>query len=149
MIDYSIYTLPNPLDSTAEPKAYARAQIRESLSFKQFVSLLASRNSGFSRGAIEGVVSDACLCIMEQLIEGKKVQLGDLGQFWVSLSSNGAKTKDEFTANNIKGVNINFTPSKDFKNFVNRATFNPVSSREAQAATLKAEKAGSNTVDLR
>ena len=41
-----------------------------------------------------------------------------------------------------------FTPGSDFDDLINRAQFNPVASRIAQAATLKAEKAGEATVDL-
>ena len=41
-----------------------------------------------------------------------------------------------------------FAPGKDFENLVGKAEFNQVSSRLAQAATLKAEKAGETIVDL-
>ncbi len=39
-------------------------------------------------------------------------------------------------------------PGTDFENLLTRAEFNQVASRAAQAATLKAEKAGETTVDL-
>lgn len=148
MIDYSVYMQPNPLDETAAPKAYAKAQMREIMTFKKFVSHIASHNGVFSRGTVRGVLSDACTCLVEQLLEGKKVQLGELGNFWISLSSNGTPTLEEFTARNIKAVNIIFTPGDDFVNLIGRAEFNLVSSRIAQAATLKTEKAGGSTVDL-
>ena len=45
-------------------------------------------------------------------------------------------------------MNILFTPGEDFQNLIGRAEFNLVASRTAQAATLKAEKAGESTVDL-
>ena len=54
----------------------------------------------------------------------------------------------KFTETNITAVNIVFTPGEDFQNLRSRAAFNPVASRIAQAATLKAEKAGQGTVDL-
>ena len=60
----------------------------------------------------------------------------------------GADSLQEFTAQNIKEVNIVFTPGEDFQNLAGRATFNLVSSRLAQQATLKAEKSGQTTVDL-
>jgi hypothetical protein len=74
--------------------------------------------------------------------------MGELGNFWISLSSDGADKLEDFSASNIKAVNIVFTPGSDFENLIGRAQFNPVSSRTAQAATLKAEKAGAATVDL-
>ena len=45
-------------------------------------------------------------------------------------------------------MNILFSPGADFENLIGRAEFNPVASRIAQKATLKAEKAGETLVDL-
>jgi len=140
--------LGNPLDETVAPKAYARAQMRELMTFSKFVNHIADHNGVFSRGTVQGVIADACSCVVEQLLEGKKVQLGALGTFWISLASAGADSMEEFSASNIKGVNIIFTPGDDFLNLRNKAEFNLVASRVAQAATLKTEKAGGTTVDL-
>ncbi len=89
-----------------------------------------------------------CECLVEMLLEGKKVQLAELGNFWISIGSEGAEDLKKFTESNITAVNIVFTPGEDFQNLRSRAAFNPVASRIAQAATLKAEKAGKGTVDL-
>ncbi len=148
MIDYSIYMQTNSMDESASPKAYAKAQMRENVAFDDFVNHIADHNGVFSRGTVKGVISDACSCIVEMLLDGKKIQLGELGNFWISLSSNGTPTLEEFSAKNIKSVNIIFTPGEDFENLVGRAKFNLVSSRVAQAATLKTEKSGGTTVDL-
>ena len=37
-------------------------------------------------------------CMREQLLEGKKIRLGDLGDFSILLSSKGAEDADKFTA---------------------------------------------------
>lgn len=148
MIDYSAFMLGNPIDAEAPQKAYAKAQISEIVSFGKFVKHIADHNGVFTRGTVKGVISDMCECLVEMLLEGKKVQLAELGNFWISLTSEGAESLKKFTENNITTVNIVFTPGEDFQNLRSRATFNPVSSRTAQAATLKAEKAGEGTVDL-
>ena len=75
-------------------------------------------------------------------------KLAELGNFWISIGSEGAEDLKKFTESNITAVNIVFTPGEDFQNLRSRAAFNPVASRIAQAATLKAEKAGKGTVDL-
>ncbi len=139
--------LPNPIDIDAAPKAYARAQVKEVMSFRSFVQHIAD-HGGHNRGKVKGVLSDTCECLVEMLLEGKKVQLDELGNFWLSLTCNGAENCQKFTAANITGVNIVFTPGEDFQNLIGRAEFNPVPSRAAQVATLKAEKAGEGTVDL-
>lgn len=139
--------LPNPLDETKPAKAYAKAQAREVMSFRSFVEHIAE-HGGHNRGQVKGVLSDTCKCLVEQLLEGKKVILDELGSFWLSLNSEGAENCQTFTEDNITGVNILFIPGQDFENLLSRATFNQVASRAAQIATLKAEKAGETIVDL-
>ena len=165
MIDYSVYMTPNPMDDAAAPMAYGRAQMRESMTFDKFVKHIAEHNGVFSRGTVQGVildmceclvemlldgkkVQDMCECLVEMLLDGKKVQLGALGDFFISLSTTPAESLDAFTAANIKGINVVFTPGADFEGMRDKAVFNPVASRLAQAATLKAEKSGSTIVDL-
>ena len=148
MINYSVCLLGNPQDEMAPEKAYAKPQMAELMSFNKFVKHIADHNGVYTRGTVKGVISDMCECLVEMLLEGKKVQLGDLGNFWISLSSEGAENLKAFTAANITSVNIIFTPGDDFQNLLSRAEFNPVSSRSAQKATLKAEKDGLSTVDL-
>ena len=139
--------LPNQMNKEEAPKAYAKAQVKEVMTFRQFVAHIAE-HGGHKRGQVKGVLSDTCSCLVEQLLEGKKILLDDLGNFWISLSSMGAENCEAFTSKNITGVKIIFTPGEDFENLLGRAEFNLVASRFAQAATLKAEKAGETTVDL-
>ncbi len=139
--------LANPVDKMADPKAYARAQVKEVMSFRNFIQHIAD-HGGYTRGKVKGVLSDMCVCLVEMLLEGKKVQLDELGDFWISLKSDGAESCEKFTADNIKAVNIVFTPGVDFENLIGKAEFAPVASRAAQTATLKAEKSGATTVDL-
>ena len=84
----------------------------------------------------------------EQLLEGKKIRLGDLGDFSVSLTSKGAENAKTFTTQNITGVNVVWDCGQEFKNLLADAEFNLVASRSAQAAVLKAVKAGETVVDL-
>ena len=147
MINYSVFLLPNQMNKDEAPKAYARAQAKEVMAFRQFVDHIAD-HGGHKRGQVKGVLSDMCSCLVEQLLEGKKILLDEFGDFWITLTSNGAESLDTFTSKNITGVNIVFTPGEDFQNLINRAEFNLVASRVAQSATLKAEKKGEGTVDL-
>ena len=139
--------LPNQMNKKEAPKAYAKAQVKEVMTFRQFVAHIAE-HGGHKRGQVKGVLSDTCSCLVEQLLEGKKILLDDLGNFWISLTSMGAENCEAFTSKNITGVKIIFTPGEDFENLLGRASFNLVASRTTQAASLKAEKAGETTVDL-
>ena len=139
--------LPNQMNKKEAPKAYAKAQVKEVMTFRQFVAHIAE-HGGHKRGQVKGVLSDTCSCLVEQLLEGKKILLDDLGNFWISLTSMGAENCEAFTSKNITGVKIIFTPGEDFENLLGRAEFNLVASRFAPAATLKAEAAGEIPVDL-
>ena len=82
------------------------------------------------------------------LLEGKKIRLGDLGDFSLLLGSKGAETADKFTAQNITNVKVQWEPGQQFKNLLDDAEFNLVASRSAQAAVIKAIKEGKTNVDL-
>ena len=148
MIDYSVFMMGNPMDVDAAQKAYAKAQVSEIMPFSQFVKHIADHNGVYSRGTVKGVLSDMCECLVEQLLNGNKIQLGELGTFGISISSEPAENLNDFSAKNIKEVNIVFAPGADFENLINRAKFNPVASRVVQNAALKAEKNGEANVDI-
>ena len=149
MIDYSVYMMTPTYSKDETPKAYAKNQVSEIWSLEKFAKHISDHNGVYSRGTVKGVISDdMCECLVEQLLNGNKIQLGELGTFGISISSEGAESIEKFTAKNIKAVNILFSPGADFENLIGRAEFNPVASRIAQKATLKAEKAGEATVDL-
>ena len=148
MIDFSVYMMRNPLKPELPEKAYAKNQVSEIWPLEKFAKHIADHNGVFSRGTVKGVLSDTCECLVEQLLNGKKVELGELGTFGISISSEGAPSVKEFSAKNIKAVNILFAPGPDFENLINRAEFNLVTSRAVQAAALSAVKEGMDTVDL-
>ena len=148
MIHYSVYMMQNPIHPEKGSLAYATPQVREKLSTSKFISHVASHNTVFSKGTIKGVLADIASCLREQLLNGNKVQLEGLGTFGITLNSQGAESLKAFTADNIKNINIVFTPDAELENLIDDAAFDLVASRAAQAATLKAEKAGEGTVDL-
>ena len=84
----------------------------------------------------------------ELLLEGKKIRMGDLGDFSVSLSSRGAADAQSFSAQNITDLKVIWEPGVAFKSLLPDAEFNLVASRAAQAKVIKAIKAGENSVDL-
>ncbi len=140
--------LNNPFKKDAQPLAYGKNQVREVWSLEKFSKHIADHNGVYSRGTVKGVISDMCECLVEQLLNGNKIKLGELGDFGISLKTEGAESKEKFTSTNITAVNIVFTPGDDFENLVDRAEFNQVASRKAQAAVLKAVKADADSVDL-
>lgn len=148
MIEYSIYMMGNPIKPEEPQKAYAKNQVREIWDLNKFCKHIASHNAGYSRGMVKAILSDMCDCIVEQLLNGNKIKLGEFGVFSISINCEGAESLEKFTEENIKSVNIKFNPGVDFENLVDKAEFKLVASRAGQAALLKAEKANETTVDL-
>ena len=144
MINYSIAimgTKPGTKKADiTETKAYAAAQMHECLSFDDFCQHIADHNSPFSKGTVKGVLTDAVACIREQLLGGNKVRLGELGNFHVELKSEGAVTTEDFSAQNIKEVNVRWTPGENFRNLRQDAEFQLVPSRAAQTDDIKVVK---------
>ena len=143
---------PDPADealvATEKQNAYAIAQYADVMTIEKFAKHIATHGCVYSRADISAILYMAVDCMREQLLEGKKIRLGDLGDFSVSLQSKGAETAKAFTAQNITGVNVVWDCGQEFKNLLADAEFNLVASRSAQAAVLKAVKAGETVVDL-
>ena len=143
---------PSPEDvalvATEKQNAFAIAQYADVMTIEKFAKHIATHGCVYSRADISAILYMAVDCMRELLLEGKKIRLGDLGDFSVSLQSKGAESADKFSAQNITGVNVNWECGSEFKNLLTDAEFNLVASRSAQAAVLKAIKAGETVVDL-
>jgi predicted histone-like DNA-binding protein len=61
--------------------------------------------------------------LINNLLSSNSVQLGDWGSFHLSCNSTGSDSKEEVTANNIKSLNIRFTPGKSLKDALKSANF--------------------------
>ena len=136
------------LVATEKQNAFAIAQYADVMTIEKFAKHIATHGCVYSRADISAILYLAVDCMREQLLEGKKIRLGDLGDFSVSLTSKGSETADKFSAQNITAVNVNWESGPEFKNLLADAEFNLVASRSAQAAVIKAIKAGETVVDL-
>ncbi|MBE6283977.1 MAG: DNA-binding protein [Mediterranea massiliensis] len=128
--------------------AFAVAQYSDVMTIEKFARHIATHGCVYSRADISAILYLAVDCMREMLLDGRKIRLGDLGDFSVSLSSKGAESADKFSSANISAVNVVWDCGQEFKNLLPDAEFNLVASRAAQAAVLKAIKSGSSVVDL-
>ena len=133
---------------TEKQNAFAISQYTDVMTIEKFAKHITSHGSVYSRADISAILYMAVDCMREMLLEGKKIRLGDLGDFSLLLASKGAETPDKFTAQNITNVKVRWEPGQQFKNLLEDAEFNLVASRSAQAAVIKAIKEGKTNVDL-
>ena len=136
------------LVKTEKQNAFAISQYTDVMTIEKFAKHITSHGSVYSRADISAILYMAVDCMREMLLEGKKIRLGDLGDFSILLGSKGAETADKFTAQNITNVKVQWEPGQQFKNLLDDAEFNLVASRSAQAAVIKAIKEGKTNVDL-
>ena len=136
------------LVKTEKQNAFAISQYTDVMTIEKFAKHITSHGSVYSRADISAILYMAVDCMREMLLEGKKIRLGDLGDFSILLASKGAETADKFTAQNITNVKVQWELGQQFKNLLDDAEFNLVASRSAQAAVLKAIREGKTSVDL-
>ena len=127
---------------------FATAQYTEVMGIEKFARHIADHGTTYSRADIMAILYMAVDCMREQLLEGKKIRLGELGDFSVALSSKGAETAEKFSSQNIQRVTVCWEPGSEFRNLLADAEFNLVATRSAQAAVLKAIKEGKTNVDI-
>ena len=136
------------LVATEVKRAFAVAQYSNVMTLAQLAKHISSHGCVYSHADIQAILNIAVDCVREQILEGRKIELGDLGNFSVSLSSNGAESAEKFNAQCITGVKVVWEPGEQFCNLLQDAKFNLVPTRSAQNAVLKAIKAGKTVVNL-
>ena len=143
---------PDPKDvalvGTVVTNFFATAQYTEVMTIEKFARHIADHGTTYTRADIMAILYMAVDCMREQLLEGKKIRLGELGDFSLSLSSKGAETAEKFSSQNIQRVTVCWEPGSEFRNLLADAEFNLVATRSAQAAVLKAIKEGKTNVDI-
>lgn len=144
MINYSIAiqsTKPGTKKAQiTETKAYGVAQASEVIDINAFAKHIASHGCVYDKGDIVGLLTIAVGCLRELMLEGKRVKLGDLGDFQPRLRTSGAVTTEDFTVQNIKDVVVGWTPGKNFKNLRPEASFQLVPGRKAQTDAIEVVK---------
>ena len=146
-LNYSIAMLGKPREKNDPHKAYAKAQINGEMSLKELSKEVAGKSTVHSAD-VYAVLIATTESMLAALKAGKQVDFGELGKFRLQINSKGAITAEDFSADNITGVTIQYVPGDDLKTIFQGLQFNLVPSRYAQAAMLRAQKKGETTVDL-
>jgi predicted histone-like DNA-binding protein len=146
MIDYSLGPrLSKPNDKESEKKVYPYPQARKVLTLQELSRHIASHGSPYTRDVIVGVATALVDCIQEQLLEGNKVQVGELGNFYLTFTSEGVEDANSFNPqDHIQAVNVRWECGMGFTDLKGQAEFHYVASRKQQAQARKLEKEAVN-----
>ena len=99
--------------TTAYGKWYSRVVNTKTMSYPELCKHMSEHNSIYGEDVCLGVANKLQNCILEQLLEGKKVQFGELGTFYLSVKSTGANKEEDFNLGiNINGLFLCFSPSR-------------------------------------
>ena len=98
----------NNSQSKGYGKYYAYPVIEETIDLNGLAEHMSNHNTPFSKGAINGMLTDMVACIKELLLEGKNVKIADLAIFSLGIkNASGEADPSKFTvAQNIKGVKL-------------------------------------------
>ena len=114
-IIYEVYKNKNE-HSSAYGKYYARVKYLESLNTRRLSNHIAEHGSIYTPDVVYGVMEKFRSCLIEMLLESKRVKIEGLGTFYATIecSKGGAVSKDKFNVQkNIEGLHIRFLPEQE------------------------------------
>lgn len=113
--NYIIMSRKNLLKPEEAPKYYAVARSGRKVTVKEVCKRISERSS-YSKGELEGSIGEFLLEIVNVLSEGNIVQMGDLGNFRMSLKTGTpTQTEKEFKASCIDKGKVLFHPGNDLR----------------------------------
>jgi predicted histone-like DNA-binding protein len=101
--------------STAFGKWFAKVKSLETLNTRRLAQHIAEHGSIYTPDVVYGVLEKFRSCLLEMLLNSKKVKIEGLGTFYTTLENvkHGAKKKEEYSVReHIKGLHIRFLPEQ-------------------------------------
>ena len=114
-IIYEVYQNQNEHNS-AYGKWYGRVKYLESLNTRKLSNHIAEHGSIYTPDIVYGVMEKFRSCLLEMLLNSKKVKIEGLGTFYTTLEcvKGGAVSKDKFNIlKDVKGLHIRFLPEQE------------------------------------
>ncbi len=138
-------------------KWYARLKSIETLSTEKLAKHISEHGSVFTADVVEGVMKKVKTCLVEMLLESKKVKIAGLGTFYLTAecTKGGADKEEDFNVNqHLAALHIRFLPDQaaednlSSREFIKKAAFVNVKSlissgKEESEGTQEGENGGS------
>lgn len=110
-ITYSVAELVDPREPELAGKYYAKAQASGVITIDDLADDI-SYSTTLTDGDVLNVIRALIKQIQKHIQNGCIVKLENLGSFQAQLRSKGAVSREEFTADLIKAVHLQFRPGK-------------------------------------
>ena len=114
-IIYEVYQNQNE-HSSAYAKWYGRVKYLESMNTRKLATHISEHGSIYTPDVVYGVLEKFRSCLIEMLLNSKKVKIEGLGTFYATIecTKGGAVSKDKFNVQkNIEGLHIRFLPEQE------------------------------------
>ena len=111
---------------------YAKVRALETLNTRKLANHISEHGSIYTPDVVYGVLEKFRSCLVEMLLESKKVKIEGLGTFYTTLENqkNGASKKEEYNPNkHMKALHIRFLPEQtteeniSSREFIKKAEF--------------------------
>ena len=119
-------------ESAMYGKWYARLKSIETLSLTRLAKHIAEHGSVFTEDVVEGVLKKFKTCLIEMLLDSKKVKIAGLGTFYLTAecTKGGADKEEDFNVNqHLTALHIRFLPDQaaedniSSREFIKKAEF--------------------------
>ena len=119
-------------ESVMYGKWYARLKSIETVSIEKLGKHISEHGSVYTADVVEGVMKKFKNCLIEMLLESKKVKIAGLGTFYLTCecTKGGADKESEFNVNqHLKALHIRFLPDQteednlSSREFIKKAEF--------------------------
>ncbi|MFO7682738.1 MAG: HU family DNA-binding protein [Chloroflexota bacterium] len=121
-VKYNVVPKKNPQKPEDPPRYYPVVKSSGRTS-QRGLAQKGSQISTLSSVDLAAALETLLTLIPQELMEGNIVELGDFGSFRLSVKADGSDKEVDVRANNIKNVNVRFTPGKEFKLALSRIIF--------------------------
>ena len=119
-------------ESVMYGKWYARLKSIETLTMTKLAKHISEHGSVFTEDVVEGVMKKFRACLLEMLLESKKVKVAGLGTFYLTCEcqKGGADKEEDFNVNqHLNALHIRFLPDQaqednlSSREFIKKAEF--------------------------
>ena len=131
-------------ESVMYGKWYARLKSIETLTMTKLAKHISEHGSVFTEDVVEGVMKKFRACLLEMLLESKKVKVAGLGTFYLTCEcqKGGADKEEDFNVNqHLKALHIRFLPDQAQEDNLSSREF----IKKAEFVNIKSLLSGGNT----
>ena len=140
--------------SAAYGKWYAQIKNLETLNTRKLANHISEHGSIYTPDVVYGVLEKFRSCLLEMLLNSKKVKIEGLGTFYCTLENqkNGALKKEDFNVNkHLKALHIRFLPEQtteeniSSREFIKQAEFINIDSLQTSSSSNSGSQSGGSS----